>query len=85
MPTAYLWRTHHYCPTCIVNALTQEGRFGTWRRSHRLSDNAEADLDNIARWYGVERATASSDFFPMPVYGTPEGDPLCSMCLRWFE
>lgn len=84
MPRAYLLRRNHYCPTCIVNALTEEGRFHQWRRTHRLSDDPEGDLDSIASMYGIDRSRASSDFFPQPLWEAPENDPMCPVCLRWF-
>lgn len=85
MPKAYEWQGVLFCPTCIVNALTKRGRFKKWRRTHRLSDDPESDLDSIAETYGVDRTRAQPHKFPQPLWTVPDGEPLCPACLRWFD
>lgn len=74
-PVGYGWRGLH----------DEERYSDLWRLLADYDEQAEADLNNLAAHYGIDRDAVSSFTFPKPVEGNPYPPTFCSDCLWWFD
>jgi hypothetical protein len=89
-PAVYLWNEDYWCEGDIVHALCDTEPYVAWVDAGHPpgTDDADVELDTLARRFRVNRNSASSvrrHNFPVKLDGPPD-DPhaVCAACLRFF-
>lgn len=81
----YMYAADIYCPDCIIDALpTGEGeKFDGWKLAEGVDMSTEANLDEIAAAFGIDRAdeySFDSDHFPKVIFADSVDNDVCGAC-----
>lgn len=84
----YQYRADFYCPACIIDQLPtgEDEAFDGWALAPGVRMTTEANLDEIAQAFGIDRgneASFDSGDFPKVVFlDMAEHDDRCAACGR---
>lgn len=81
----YSYQAEIICPRCIVSALPTQrgGDFDGWALAPGVRMSTEANLDEIAQAFGIDRGDESSfdsGYFPKVIFRDMREGETCELC-----